>query len=143
MEESLRTVVAGMIGGALMGLLFLAHISILLVNHPPSALLKRATVSNVSRLITISAFVTFVGWNVLAILMSFAAQGILEMSSLGVTFAPSVDYLFILAFLTLLIVIPSFVMFRDRKIHVFAELLVFLGVFGFLIPNLVVAVHNL
>ena len=143
MEEPLRTVIAGMIGGALMGLVFVTHISLLLVNHPPAVLIERAAVSNVSRLITITAFVTFIGWNVLAIIMSFGAQVNLEMTSSRLSFAPSVTYLLIIAFLTLFIAIPSLVIFRDRKIHVFAELLFFVGVFGFLIPNLVVAVHRL
>ena len=143
MEEPLRTVIAGMIGGALMGLVFVTHISLLLVNHPPAVLIERATVSNVSRLITITAFVTFIGWNVLAIIMSFGAQVNLEMTSSRLSFAPSVTYLLIIAFLTLFIAIPALVIFRDRKIHVFAELLFFVGVFGFLIPNLVVAVHRL
>ena len=143
MEEPLRTVIAGMIGGALMGLVFVTHISLLLVTHPPAVLIERAAVSNVSRLITITAFVTFIGWNVLAIIMSFGAQVNLEMTSSRLSFAPSVTYLLIIAFLTLFIAIPALVIFRDRKIHVFAELLFFVGVFGFLIPNLVVAVHRL
>ena len=143
MEEPLRTVIAGMIGGALMGLVFVTHISLLLVNHPPAVLIERAAVSNVSRLITITAFVTFIGWNVLAIIMSFGAQVNLEMTSSRLSFAPSVTYLLIIAFLTLFIAIPALVIFRDRKIHVFAELLFFVGVFGFLIPNLVLAVHRL
>lgn len=143
MEEPLRTVIAGMIGGALMGLVFVTHISLLLVNHPPAVLIERAAVSNVSRLITITAFVTFIGWNVLAIIMSFGAQVNLEMTSSRLSLAPSVTYLLIIAFLTLFIAIPALVIFRDRKIHVFAELLFFVGVFGFLIPNLVVAVHRL
>ena len=143
MEEPLRTVIAGMIGGALMGLVFVTHISLLLVNHPPAVLIERAAVSNVSRLITITAFVTFIGWNVLAIIMSFGAQVNLEMTSSRLSFAPSVTYLLIIAFLTLFIAIPALVIFRDRKIHVLAELLFFVGVFGFLIPNLVVAVHRL
>jgi len=143
MEEPLRTVIAGMIGGALMGLVFVTHISLLLVNPPPAVLIERAAVSNVSRLITITAFVTFIGWNVLAIIMSFGAQVNLEMTSSRLSFAPSVTYLLIIAFLTLFIAIPALVIFRDRKIHVFAELLVFIGVFGFLVPNLVVALHRL
>jgi len=141
MEEPLRTVIAGMISGALMGLVFVTHISLLLVNHPPAVLIERAAVSNVSRLITIAAFVTFIGWNVLAIIMSFAAQVNLETTS-RLSSAPSLTYLFIVAFLTLFIAIPALVIFRDRKIHVFAELLVFIGVFGFLVPNLVVALHR-
>ena len=71
MEEPLRTVIAGMISGALMGLVFVTHISLLLVNHPPAVLIERAAVSNVSRLITISAFATFIGWNFMAIPVSY------------------------------------------------------------------------
>ncbi len=143
MEEPLRTVIAGMIGGALMGMVFVTHISLLLVHHPPSVLKERAVVSNVSRLITVTAFVTFIGWDFLAILMSFAAQANIETTSLRLSLLPSPVYLLIVTFLTLFILIPALVIFRDRKVHVVAELLVFIGVFGFLIPNLVVAVHRL
>ena len=95
MEEPLRTVIAGMISGALMGLVFVTHISLLLVNHPPAVLIERAAVSNVSRLITISAFATFIVGNFLALLWSFAAQLTLEMTSLLLSFAPSFTYLYI------------------------------------------------
>jgi hypothetical protein len=104
---------------------------------------ERAVVSNVSRLITVTAFVTFIAWDFLAILMSFAAQTNIETTSLRLSLVPSPVYLLIVTFLALFILIPALVIFRDRKIHVVAELLVFIGVFGFLIPNLVVAVHRL
>ncbi len=142
MEEPLRTVTAGMIGGALMGMIFITHMALLLVYSPPAVLRNRATESEVSKLITLSALVTFMGWNVLAILMAFAALATQSSDDPQVSFAPSPAYLVVVLFVALFVAIPAFVFFRDRKKHLVGELLVFAGVFGLLIPNLVVAVHQ-
>ena len=45
MDDPLRTVVAGLIGGALMGMSFMTHMALLLVYHPPEVLKKRAVES--------------------------------------------------------------------------------------------------
>jgi uncharacterized membrane protein len=142
MDEPLRTVIAGMIGGALMGMVFVTHLALLLVFSPLRALKEKAAESNVSTLITLSALVSFLGWNVLAILMSFAAQSLLSGDGTQLSIAPSPIYLFVVLFVTLFISIPAFIFFPDRKSHLLTEILVFIGVFGFLIPNLVVAVQR-
>ncbi|MBN4059298.1 hypothetical protein JYT32_00080 [Dehalococcoides mccartyi] len=142
MEEPLRTVVAGMIGGALMGLVFVTHMALLLVFSPPEVLKNRAEESNVSNLITLSALVMFMGWTLLAILMSFAAKVTQSGDPPVISIAPSPAYLFIVTFITLFIAIPAFIFFRDRQKHMAGELFVFVGIFGLLIPNLVVAIHQ-
>ena len=142
MEEPLRTVIAGVIGGALMGMIFVTHLALLLVYNPPKALAERAIESSVSNLITISALVTFLGWNLLAIVMAFAAQATRSSESTQISIAPSPVYLFVVLFVVLFISIPAFIFFRDRKQHLLGEILVFIGIFGFLIPNLVVAIQR-
>ena len=142
MEEPLRTVIAGMIGGTLMGMIFVTHLALLLVYNPPKALAERAIESSVSNLITISALVTFLGWNLLAIVMAFAAQATRSSESTQISIAPSPVYLFVVLFVVLFISIPAFIFFRDRKQHLLGEILVFIGIFGFLIPNLVVAIQR-
>lgn len=142
MEEPLRTVIAGMIGGALMGMIFVTHLALLLVYNPPRALAERAVESSVSTLITMSALVTFLGWNLLAIVMAFAAQATRSSDSTQISIAPSPVYLFVVLFVVLFISIPAFIFFRDRKQHLLGEILVFIGIFGFLIPNLVVAIQR-
>ena len=142
MEEPLRTVIAGMIGGALMGMIFVTHLALLLIYNPPKALAERAIESSVSNLITISALVTFLGWNLLAIVMAFAAQATRSSESTQISIAPSPVYLFVVLFVVLFISIPAFIFFRDRKQHLLGEILVFIGIFGFLIPNLVVAIQR-
>ena len=142
MEEPLRTVIAGMIGGALMGMIFVTHLALLLVYNPPKALAERAIESSGSNLITISALVTFLGWNLLAIVMAFAAQATRSSESTQISIAPSPVYLFVVLFVVLFISIPAFIFFRDRKQHLLGEILVFIGIFGFLIPNLVVAIQR-
>lgn len=142
MDDPLRTVVAGLIGGALMGMSFMTHMALLLVYHPPEVLKKRAVESTVSGLITVASVITFVSWNLLAIAMAFAALATQSSDQPQVSVAPSPVYLFIVMFLTVFIAIPAFIFFRDRKRHLIGELLIFLGIFGLLIPNLVVVVHR-
>lgn len=142
MDDPLRTVVAGLIGGALMGMSFMTHMALLLVYHPPEVLKKRAVESTVSSLITVASVITFVSWNLLAIAMAFAALATQSSDQPQVSVAPSPVYLFIAMFLTVFIAIPAFIFFRDRKQHLIGELLIFLGIFGLLIPNLVVVVHR-
>ena len=142
MDDPLRTVVAGLIGGALMGMSFMTHMALLLVYHPPEVLKKRAVESTVSGLITVASVITFVSWNLLAIAMAFAALATQSSDQPQVSVAPSPVYLFIVMFLTVFIAIPAFIFFRDRKQQLIGELLIFLGIFGLLIPNLVVVVHR-
>ena len=142
MDDPLRTVIAGLIGGALMGMTFITHMALLLVYHPPEVLKKRAVESAVSGLITVASVITFVSWNLLAIAMAFAALATQSSDQPQVSVAPSPVYLFIVMFLTVFIAIPAFIFFRDRKQHLIGELLIFLGIFGLLIPNLVVVVHR-
>ena len=142
MDDPLRTVVAGLIGGALMGMSFMTHMALLLVYHPPEVLKKRAVESTVSGLITVASVITFGSWNLLAIAMAFAALATQSSDQPQVSVAPSPVYLFIVMFLTVFIAIPAFIFFRDRKQHLIGELLIFLGIFGLLIPNLVVVVHR-
>lgn len=142
MDDPLRTVVAGLIGGALMGMSFMTHMALLLVYHPPEVLKKRAVESTVSGLITVASVITFVSWNLLAIVMAFAALATQSSDQPQVSVAPSPVYLFIAMFLTVFIAIPAFIFFRDRKQHLIGELLIFLVIFGLLIPNLVVVVHR-
>jgi hypothetical protein len=141
-EEPLRTVVAGMIGGALMGMIFVTHLALLLVYNPPKALMERAVESNVSSLITMLAIGTFLFWNAIAIAMSFAAEATLTGDTSELSIAPAPMYLFIVLLLVAFISIPAFVFLHDRKRHLLGELMVFVGIFGLLIPNLVVAVQG-
>ena len=133
MDDPLRTVVAGLIGGALMGMSFMTHMALLLVYHPPEVLKNRAVESTVSGLITVASVITFVSWNLLAIAMAFAALATQSSDQPQVSVAPSPVYLFIVMFLTVFIAIPAFIFFRDRKQHLIGELLIFLGIFGLLL----------
>ena len=141
MEEPLRTMVVGMIAGGLMGLVFVGPMALLLVFHPPNALKKRAAESNVAGPITITMLVSYLSWNVLAIMMAFAAQATLVGDDPHVSVAPSPMYLFAVLFVTIFLAIPAFVFFRDRKNHLLGQIVLFIGIYGFLIPNMVVAVQ--
>jgi len=140
-EEPLRTMVVGMIAGGLMGLIFVGHMALLLVFHPPNVLMERAAESSVTKLITITMLASYLSWNVLAIMMAFAAQATLVGDDPHVSVAPSPMYLFAVLFVTLFLAIPAFVFFRDRKNHLLGQIVLFIGIYGFLIPNMVVAVQ--
>jgi hypothetical protein len=130
-----------MIGGGLMGMIFIGHLALVLVFNPPQSLKDRAVESSVTKLFTIASIVIYLSWNMLAIFMAFAAQALLTGDDPHISIAPSPAYLFVVVFVTLFLAIPAFVFFRDRKNHLLGELALFIGVFGFLIPNMVVAVQ--
>ena len=89
-----------------------------------------------------TALVTFLGWNLLAVAMSFAAQALFSNDSPEISIAPAPVYFFVVVFVSLLIVIPTLIIFRDRKRHLIGQLVAFIGVFGLLLPNLVVALQR-
>ncbi len=130
-----------MIAGGLMGMIFVGHLALLLVFNPPNALRNRAVESSVTKLVTITTIVTYLIWNLLAIFMAFAAQATISDNDPQISIAPSPMYLFVVVFVTLFLAIPAFVFFRERKNHLLGELGLFIGIFGFLIPNMVVAVQ--
>ena len=84
----------------------------------------------------------FVSWHALAIAMSFIALATQSSESPQVSIAPSPAYLFVVVFLALFSAIPALIFFRNYKKHLVGELLVFVGLFGLLIPNLVVVIHR-
>ena len=131
-----------MIGGALMGMVFVTHLALLLVYSPPAFLVTRAVESSVSKLITITTSVAFLTWNFFAILMAFAAEATQSSDLPAISIAPSPPYLFVVVFITVFLLIPGFVFFRDKKAHLIGEFAAFIAIFGFLIPNLVVAVQR-
>ena len=142
MDEPLRTVVAGMIGGALMWMIFSTHLGLLLVFRPPRFLLQRAVESRVISLITTTTIVTFIAWNAFAVGMSFLSVALLDGTNEAIPLTPSPIYISVMVFILIFLAILGFVFFRDYKIHILAELSVFFGVIGLLIPNLVVAIHR-
>ncbi|MEK9676458.1 MAG: hypothetical protein VW271_08060 [Chloroflexota bacterium] len=142
MDDPLRTVIAGMIAGALMGMVFVTHMALLLVFRPPNALREKAAESKVSNLITYAGLVAFLAWNILAIGLALAIHATLPSTALSISFAPSPVYLFVLAFITVLMLIPAIILFRDSKRHLVGEAMVLIGVYGFLLPNLVIAIQN-
>jgi hypothetical protein len=140
-EDPLLTLVVGMIGGGLMGMIFVGHLALLLVFNPPNILRQRAVESSVTKLVMITTLATYLLWNLLAIFMAFAAEATMSGDDPQISLAPSPAYLFVVLFVAVFLAIPAFVFFRDRKSHLFGELALFVGVFGFLIPNMVVAVQ--
>ncbi len=141
MEEPFKTVVAGMMCGVLMGMLFVGHLSLLLVYSPPRVLKARATESKVSGLITVLTLTTVLSWNIVAVVMAFVAQATQSSNQPGFLLVPSPAYLFVVGFVVLLIVVPGLVFFRDKKKHLGVELVLFTSIFGLLMPNLVVRIH--
>ncbi len=131
-----------MMCGGLMGMLFVGHLSLLLVYSPPRVLKARAAESEVSGLITVLTLATVLSWNMVAVVMAFVAQATQSSSQPEFLLVPSPAYLFVVAFVILLVAVPGLVFFRDRKKHLGGELVLFASIFGLLIPNLVVRIHQ-
>ena len=55
---------------------------------------------------------------------------------------PSAAFMFVLLFLSMFGLIPALALLRTWKRHVLATFLIFFGLFGFILPNLVVAAQN-
>ena len=125
-----------------MGMLFIGHLSLVLVYSPPRVLKAQAAESKVSALITVLTLTTVLSWNIVAIFMAFVAQATQTSNQPGFLLVPSSAYLFVMAFVILLIAVPGLVFFRDKKKHLGGELALFASIFGLMIPNLVVRIHQ-
>ena len=130
---------AGILGGALMGMVFVAHLSITFALRPPAILRNRSPESTLVPLVTLISVLSMLIWlglGVAAAAMFNTTHARLSISAPG---TPSVVYSAGVVGLAL-VVLPVLLLFvRGRFAHVAAELAVFAGVFGWLVPAMITA----
>ncbi len=137
----LLDILAGMLVGTLMGLIASAHAAILFASRPPSWFQRRIEEGGSANLVTVVVFGLVIFWTVVGVvaaLVADAALGDVDMLSL----IPSAEYL--VAVVVVLIVggAPAMFFLRDRWMHGAISLVLAFGIYGFLIPNAVIALQN-
>jgi hypothetical protein len=130
---------AGAIGGMLLGLISVAHISLLLVFNPPKALLRKAGEEGIGGAAMLVSLAVSFSWAFVGIGAAFLFDGIEPLAPTSIPTIPSVTYLIVVLVLAALFAIPASVVLRDRLRHLALQQLLFIGIFGWLIPNLVMA----
>ena len=131
------TLAAGAIVGAIMGLVFVTHAAILLVWDPPPRLAQRAAESGASGLLMLASFAGFVAWQVIGLAAAAFFEFVYEQNPTSVSAIPSVVYLLAILFFSAMLTMPAVVILQGRIRHIAFECVLFLGLFGFLIPFLV------
>jgi len=120
-----------------MGMIFVAHLSVMFALHPPAVLRNRSPESTLVPLVTamsMLSLLTWLGLGVGAAVGFDAARTGLSVSAPGM---PSVVYTAGIVGLALLLVPPLLLLVRRRVAHVVVELVLFAGIFGWLVPALV------
>ncbi len=131
--------VAGALAGAIMGLAAQAY-WLLVLSHRPLDAFKREE-SRVGTVIVFGGLVAVGGWILIGGLLG-AFVGAIRPDDTDALLIPSVGFLLVLLFLAVLVMIPALVLMRTWKRHVLITFLLFTGLFGLLLPNLVVAVQS-
>ena len=131
--------VAGGLAGAIMGLSVQAYWLIVLSRRPLESF-KRPE-SKVGTVIVFGGLAAVGGWMLLGGLLG-TLVGAIRPDEVDAVLIPSAAFLAVLVFVSAFLMLPALVFLRNWKIHVFATFLLFTGLFGLLLPNLVVAAQE-
>ncbi len=134
-------ILAGMLCGTLMGLIASAHAAVMLTARPPRMIQKRIEEGGSSNLVTVIVFGLVVVWTMLGVLAALAADAVLP-DVAAMRLVPSSAYLVAVVLVLMIMGTPGMLFLRDRWIHGMFNLLIALGIYGFLIPNAVIALQN-
>jgi hypothetical protein len=137
----MTTVLAGFMGGTLMGLVFVTHISLLLAFRPPKALLERASRSSITGLAMYAAIGGIFTWTFAGTAAAFVFRAVESNYPGDAPGLPSPLYTMIVVLLGSALTVPLAVLLRDRLLHVLGESALFAVVFGWLIPALEMALR--
>lgn len=131
--------VAGALVGAIMGLTLQAYWLIAISRRPPAAFGKPE--SRLATVIVFGGLVAVGGWILFGGILGLLVDAVRPDSNDAVLI-PSVAFLFVLLFLAVLALMPTLVFLRTWKLHVLTTFLLFAGLFGLVLPNLVVAAQE-
>lgn len=131
--------VAGALTGAIMGLASQAYWLVILSHRPPEAF-KRPE-SQLGTVIVVGGLVAVGGWMVAGGVLGLVARAVIP-DDREMLLIPGVAFLLVLLFISTVALIPALAFFRTWKRHVFVTFLLFVGLFGLLLPNLVAAVQE-
>ena len=124
-------------GGTLMGLIFVTHVSLMLVFRPPAALARRAAESTVTGMVMAGTLAGLAVWGLLGVVAALLFRAMGHGDSWGIAGGPNTLYLIALLFVVTFTAIPASLFMRDRLRHLAAQYALFIGIFGWLIPAMV------
>lgn len=134
-------ILAGMLVGTLMGLIASAHAAILFTYRPPRLLQERLANGHGTNAVTFVIFGLVVLWTLFGVAAALVADALIA-NGTELSAIPSSEYL--VAVLVVLIVVgaPAFFFLRDRWVHGAVSLALAFCIYGFLVPNAVIALQN-
>lgn len=131
--------VSGVLGGALMGMVFVAHLSVMFALRPPAVIRDRSPESTLVPLVTAMSVLSLLTWLGLGVGAAVAFDAARTKVSVSVPGMPSVVYTAAVVGVALVLAPPLLLLVRRRVAHVVAELVLFAAIFGWLVPALVTA----
>ena len=134
-------ILAGMLVGTLMGLIASAHAAILFTSRPPRFIERRIEEGGSANLVTIFVFGLVVIWTMAGIIAALLADAAIGDDAV-LELIPSSEYLMAVAVVLIMLGTIAILFLRDRWIHAAFNLTLALGIYGFLIPNAVIALQN-
>lgn len=134
-------ILAGMLCGTLMGLIASAHAAVMLTARPPRMIQHRIEQGGSSNLVTVIVFGLVVVWTILGVLAALVADAVLP-DVAAIDLVPSSAYLVAVVLVLVIMATPAMLFLRDRWMHGMFSLIIALGIYGFLIPNAVIALQN-
>lgn len=133
--------VAGALTGALMGMASQAYWLIVLAYRPPAMLTRGGERSAIGSVILFAGLFAVMGWIAVGAVVAVIFEAIRADGAESVP-VPSLAYFLLVIFLAVFALIPALVLFRAWLRHVLVTFLLFTGLFGLLLPNLVVAAQD-
>ena len=130
---------AGVLSGTLMGMIFVAHFSVVFALHPPIVVKSRPPESTLVPLITLMTFLALLIWVGLGAVGALAFDAAHTRVSMSAPGTPSVLYSLGVVGVAAIAAVPLLLIGHGRGRHILVELVLFVGVFGWLIPTLATA----
>ncbi len=134
-------ILAGMLCGTLMGLIASAHAAVMLTARPPRMIQQRIEEGGSSNLVTVIVFGLVMMWTMLGVIAALVADAMLP-DVAAMRLVPSSAYLIAVVLVLAILGAPAMLFLRDRWMHGMFSLLIAFGIYGFLIPNAVIALQN-
>ena len=134
-------ILAGMLVGTLMGLIASAHAAVLFTSRPPRFIQRKIEEGGSANLVSVIVFGLVVFWAVAGVFAALVADAVIGEGAV-LELVPSSEYL--VAVVVVLVVFGGVAMFflRDWWVHGLLSLVLAFGIYGFLIPNAVIALQN-
>ena len=134
-------ILAGMLVGTLMGLIASAHAAILLTYRPPRLLQERLESGQGSNAVTAVVFGLVVVWTLFGVIAALVADALIT-NDAELSAVPSSEYLVAVLVVLIIVGAPVLLFLRDRWMHGAVSLALAFCLYGFLVPNAVIALQN-